>query len=212
MSLRIKNAELVKVIGTGSKVPVNDCYEFAFAGKSNVGKSSMINALMNRNSLARTSATPGKTQTINYYKVDAFDEEAGDTELLLVDLPGYGYTKASTDTRISWGKMVERYLRETKTLKSVFLLVDIRHKPTDNDIEMHDWILSKGFVPVIVATKLDKLKKNEIPKAIALIRETLSMGKNEILIPFSSETKKGREEIYNILIHGEADNGTDHNA
>lgn len=190
-SLTVKKAELETVCGITSKLPENRFPEFAFAGKSNVGKSSLINALMQRKSLARTSATPGKTQTINFYNVnDAF---------YLVDLPGYGFTKANESIRAKWGQMVERYLKKSKQLQKVFLLVDMRHKPTGDDCMMYDWIIHNGFHPVVVATKYDKLKKNEIPKAKKLIRETLSMGEEDILIPFSSETKFGREEIYRLL-------------
>ena len=190
-SLTVKKAELETVCGITSKLPENRFPEFAFAGKSNVGKSSLINALMQRKSLARTSATPGKTQTINFYTVnDAF---------YLVDLPGYGFTKANESVRAKWGQMVERYLKKSKQLQKVFLLVDMRHKPTGDDCMMSDWIIHNGFHPVVVATKYDKLKKNEIPKAKKLIRETLSMGEEDILIPFSSETKFGREEIYRLL-------------
>lgn len=190
-SLTVKKAELETVCGITSKLPENRFPEFAFAGKSNVGKSSLINALMQRKSLARTSATPGKTQTINFYNVnDAF---------YLVDLPGYGFTKANESVRAKWGQMVERYLKKSKQLQKVFLLVDMRHKPTGDDCMMYDWIIHNGFHPVVVATKYDKLKKNEIPKAKKLIRETLSMGEEDILIPFSAETKFGREEIYRLL-------------
>ena len=190
-SLTVKKAELETVCGITSKLPENRFPEFAFAGKSNVGKSSLINALMQRKSLARTSATPGKTQTINFYNVnDAF---------YLVDLPGYGFTKANESVRAKWGQMVERYLKKSEQLQKVFLLVDMRHKPTGDDCMMYDWIIHNGFHPVVVATKYDKLKKNEIPKAKKLIRETLSMGEEDILIPFSSETKFGREEIYRLL-------------
>ncbi len=189
--IKIKKAELETVCGITSSFPENIHPEFAFAGKSNVGKSSLINALMQRKSLARTSATPGKTQTINFYHVN--------DEFYLVDLPGYGFTKANESIRAKWGKMVERYLKKTKQLQKVFLLVDMRHKPTADDCMMYDWIVHNGYTPIVIATKLDKLKTNEIPKAKKLIRETLGMDKEGILIPFSSENKKGREEVYDIL-------------
>ena len=193
--LKVLSAELETVCGvTTAKFPDNADAEFAFAGKSNVGKSSLINALMQRRALARTSSTPGKTQTINYYKVnDAF---------YLVDLPGYGFTRISPEVKAKWGRMVERYLAHTKTLCAVFLLVDMRHKPTADDCMMYDWIVHNGFAPIVIATKQDKLKKTEQEKAKKLIRETLGMKPDGILIPFSAETKAGREEIYSILKNG----------
>ena len=208
MNVKIRSAELKTVIGVKSKVPENTLPEYAFAGKSNVGKSSLINALMQRKDLARTSATPGKTQTINYYEIDAIAGTGDNSEkLILVDLPGYGYTKASPDSRIDWGRMVERYLKVSSTLIKVFLLVDIRHTPGENDVMMYDWIKAKGFEPIVIATKLDKLKKNEIAGALKEIRKTLAMKDEDILIPFSSETKKGIEEIYSLLFTtGEAKN------
>ena len=172
------------------------------AGRPNVGKSSLINALMQRKALARTSATPGKTQTINFYRVDTRGD-AGDSSAYLVDLPGYGYTKASESVRADWGKMVERYLKKSRMLKAVFLLVDMRHKPTSDDCLMYRWIIEQGFQPLIVATKADKLGKNERTKAMKLIRETLALEKDSVLIPFSSETKEGREEIYRLLSQAE---------
>ncbi len=188
---KIVKAELETVCGISSRFPEHNLPEFAFAGKSNVGKSSLINALMQRKALARTSAQPGKTQTVNYYNVN--------DEYYFVDLPGYGYTKASESARADWGRMVERYLKHSKTLLRVFLLVDIRHKPTADDRLMFDWVCSQGFEPVIIATKADKLGKNDTPKALKLIRETLGMNKEEKLIPFSAESKSGRDDIYRLL-------------
>lgn len=188
---KIVKAELETVCGISSKFPEHELPEFAFAGKSNVGKSSLINALMQRRSLARTSAQPGKTQTINYYNVN--------DEFYFVDLPGYGYTRVSESVKAEWGKMVERYLKHSKSLKVIFLLVDIRHKPTEDDRLMFDWICHEGFEPVIIATKSDKLGKNDKPKAIKLIRESFGLGKDDILIPFSAEDKSGRDDIYRLL-------------
>lgn len=187
----VKTAELETVCGITSKLPDNALSEFAFAGKSNVGKSSLINALMQRKALARTSATPGKTQTINFYNVNG--------ALYLVDLPGYGFTKANESVKAKWGQMVERYLKKSRQLKKVFLLVDMRHKPTDDDCMMYDWIVHNGYHPIVIATKQDKLRKNDLPKAKKCIRETLGMEDADVLIPFSAETKLGREEIYEIL-------------
>jgi len=187
----IKKAELETVCGITSTLPDHQQPEFAFAGKSNVGKSSLINALMNRKSLARTSSQPGKTQTINFYHInDAF---------YYVDLPGYGYATASVEVKAKWGKMIERYLKKSPALKCVFLLVDIRHEPSANDRMMYDWIISNGFRPVIIATKLDKLKRSQVQKQVKLVREGLGMEKEDVLIPFSAETKQGREEIWNLI-------------
>ena len=187
----IKSLSLETVCGITSRLPENVLPEFAFAGKSNVGKSSMINALVNRKSFARTSSEPGKTQTINFYNVNK--------ELYLVDLPGYGYAKTSMETREKWGKMIERYLHTSKMLKQVFLLVDIRHEPSQNDVNMYDWIKYQGFSPVVIATKADKLNRSQLPRQIKLVRDTLGMEKDEILIPFSAENKQGRDEIWEVI-------------
>lgn len=190
-SMVIKDVSLETVCGITSKIPDNQLPEVAFAGKSNVGKSSLINALMNRKSLARTSSQPGKTQTINYYNINK--------ALYFVDLPGYGYAKANEKVKAQWGKMVENYLHQSKQLKYVFHLIDIRHVPSENDCIMYEWILHNGYQPIIVATKLDKIKKSQVEKQKQLILKTLQAEKGTILIPFSAETKQGREEIYGIL-------------
>lgn len=187
----IKNVNLETVCGVTSTIPVNDKPEIAFAGKSNVGKSSLINALMNRKSLARTSSQPGKTQTINFYNVN--------DALYYVDLPGYGYAKVSITEKEKWGKMIERYFRITKQLKAVFLLVDIRHEPTVNDKTMYDWIVFHGYQPIVIATKLDKIKRSQKDKQMKLIKESLETEPETVIIPFSSETKQGREEIWEII-------------
>lgn len=187
----IKQVNLETVCGITSTFPENVHPEIAFAGKSNVGKSSLINALMNRKSLARTSAQPGKTQTINFYNVNE--------EIYLVDLPGYGYAKVSQQEKIKWGELIERYLHESKQLKVVFLLIDIRHDPSVNDKEMYDWIVYQGFKPVIIATKLDKIKRSQVQKHLKAIREGLGVSKGTIMIPFSAETKQGREEIWSMM-------------
>ena len=187
----IKNVSLETVCGITSKLPVNDKPEVAFAGKSNVGKPSLINALMNRKSLARTSAQPGKTQTINYYNIN--------DAMYFVDLPGYGYAKANENVKAQWGKMIEDYLHKSKQLKCVFLLIDIRHAPSENDCIMYDWIVRNGYHPVIIATKLDKINRSQIQKQLKLIRTTLEVEEGTVMIPFSAETKQGREEIYEIL-------------
>lgn len=203
----IRNASLETVCGITSKLPDNDLAEIAFAGKSNVGKSSLINALMNRKNLARTSSEPGKTQTINFYLLDAFiktSDAAGgegkeDLPLYFVDLPGYGYAKVSKSEVEKWGKLIERYLHGSKMLKAVFLLVDIRHDPGANDKQMYQWILSQGYQPIIIATKLDKINRSQKDKQIKAIRTGLGAGKNVRIIPFSAETKQGRDEIYALI-------------
>ncbi len=187
----IKTVNLETVIGVTSKLPENHLPEFAFSGKSNVGKSSLINALMNRKAYARTSSQPGKTQTINFYNIN--------DALYYVDLPGYGYAKVALAAKEKWGKMIERYLRQSPMLKMVFLLVDIRHEPSANDKSMYDWIVYNGYHPVIIATKLDKINRSQIQKQVKLLRQGLGMDKDGILIPFSAETKQGREEIWDLI-------------
>ena len=187
----VKSAELETVCGITSKLPDNDLPEIAFAGKSNVGKSSLINGLLNRKSLARTSAQPGKTQTINFYNVNK--------NLYFVDLPGYGYAKVSVEIRAKWGKMIERYLHGSPQLKKVFLLIDIRHVPSENDCMMYDWIVDNGYEPVIICTKLDKIKRSQVQKNLKLIREKLDLVPGTKMIPFSAQTKQGRDEIWNLI-------------
>lgn len=187
----IKNVELETVCGITSALPDNQLPEVAFAGKSNVGKSSLINALMNRKSLARTSAQPGKTQTINFYNINK--------EIYLVDLPGYGYAKASEKEREAWGVMIENYLNSSEKLRAVFLLVDIRHKPSANDKQMFEWMEYVGYDPIVIATKMDKIKRSQIDKHIKMVREGLGADKETIIVPFSAETKQGREIIWDFM-------------
>ena len=187
----IKEVNLETVCGVTSKLPENTLPEVAFAGKSNVGKSSLINALMNRKSLARTSAQPGKTQTINFYNIN--------DAMYLVDLPGYGYAKVAESEKAKWGKMVEKYLKVSKQLRQVFLLIDIRHDPSANDKMMYDWIVANGYHPVIIATKLDKLKRSQIPKHVKAVRTGLGLEKDDILIPVSSQTKQGIPELWETI-------------
>ena len=187
----IKNVNLEIVCGITSTIPQNLLPEIAFAGKSNVGKSSLINALMNRKSLARTSAHPGKTQTINFYNINEV--------MYLVDLPGYGYAKVSVSEKIKWGHLIERYLHESRQLKCVFLLIDIRHDPSKNDQEMYDWIIHQGYKPVIIATKLDKINRSQIQKQVKAIRVGLGVEEGTVIIPFSASTKQGREEIWEYM-------------
>ena len=187
----IKNVNLEIVCGVTSKVPDTAYAEVAFAGKSNVGKSSLINALMNRKALARTSAQPGKTQTINFYNIN--------DAMYLVDLPGYGYAKASEEVKAKWGKMIENYLHTSKQLKAVFLLIDIRHDPSADDRMMYEWMVYQGFAPIIIATKLDKIKRSQIQKNVKAIREGLNVQPGTTIIPFSAETKQGRDEIWKLI-------------
>ena len=187
----IKKVNLDIVIGVTSAIPDTEFPEVAFAGKSNVGKSSLINALMNRKSYARTSSQPGKTQTINFYNIN--------DAMYLVDLPGYGYAKVSQQEKEQWGKMIEKYLRQSANLKQVFLLVDIRHDPSENDKMMYNWIVDNGFRPVIIATKLDKLKRSQIAKHVKAVRAGLGLKEDDILIPFSSQTKQGLDELWNTI-------------
>lgn len=187
----IKNAELETVCGITSVLPVNTMPEVAFAGKSNVGKSSLINGLLNRKSLARTSQSPGKTQTINFYNVNK--------ELYFVDLPGYGFAKVSKETQQKWGVMIEKYLRTSKQLRAVMLLIDIRHEPSANDKNMYEWIVANGYRPIIIATKSDKISRSQKDKHIKMIKNSLNVPKDTIVIPFSAQTKQGREDILNII-------------
>ena len=189
--MNIKKAELETVCGIGSRIPESSRPEVAFAGKSNVGKSSLINGLLNRKSLARTSSQPGKTQTINYYNVNDM--------LYLVDLPGYGYAKVSEEVREKWGRMIERYLHGSRQLKAVFLLVDIRHAPSENDRTMYQWILYQGYEPVIIATKLDKIKRSQVSRQLKILKEGLEVKPGTKMIPFSAETRQGRDEIWELI-------------
>ena len=204
----IKDVNLETVCGITSKFPDNDKIEIAFAGKSNVGKSSLINSLMNRKNLARTSAQPGKTQTVNFYHVSCYHEWQAEQEdgtktkertegsLYFVDLPGYGYARANEEVKAQWGKMIEKYLHTSKMLKVVFLLIDIRHEPSGNDKHMYQWILNQGYEPVIIATKLDKINRSQVQKHIKMLKQGLNVVKGTVVIPFSAETKQGRDEIY----------------
>ena len=187
----IRSMNLETVCGVTSKLPENELPEIAFAGKSNVGKSSLINAMLNRKALARVSATPGKTQTINFYNINE--------QMYLVDLPGYGYAKVAEKEKIQWGKLIERYLHSSMKLKAVFLLIDIRHAPSANDKMMYDWIVSNGYNPIIIATKLDKIKRSQTAKNIKAIKDGLALVPGTQVIPFSSETKQGRDEVWELI-------------
>lgn len=187
----IKSLQLETVCGITSKLPENDKPEVAFAGKSNVGKSSLINALMNRKSFARISSEPGKTQTINFYNIN--------DAMYCVDLPGYGFAKVSKETQAKWGKMIENYLTTSKQLRAVFLLIDIRHEPSKNDKDMYEWIVYNGYDPIIIATKLDKINRSQAQKHIKMIKTGLNVKPQTVVIPFSSQTKQGRDEIWELI-------------
>lgn len=189
--MKVTSVNLETVCGITSKLPENDKLEVAFAGRSNVGKSSLINALMNRKSYARTSQQPGKTQTINFYNINEL--------LYFVDLPGYGYAKVSQDTVKKWGKMIDGYLHQSKVLRLVFLLVDIRHKPNQSDIQMYEWCVNYGFNPIIIATKSDKIKRSQLQKQIKQIKDALQVVDGTPVIPFSALNKSGRDEIWEYI-------------
>ena len=191
--MKIKSVNLETVCGITSKLPENQLPEIAFAGKSNVGKSSLINGLIQRKSYARTSSQPGKTQTINFYNINE--------ELYFVDLPGYGYAKVSAEIKAKWGKMIERYLHKSEQLRLVFLLIDIRHEPSANDCVMYNWIVENGFHPVIIATKLDKINRSQVAKHVKVIKDKLEVVPGTPIIPFSAETKQGRDEIWELIEH-----------
>ena len=189
--MKIKSAELETVCGITSVLPQNALPELAFAGRSNVGKSSLINKLLNRKSLARTSSQPGKTQTINFYRINQ--------AFYFVDLPGYGYAKVSKEIKEKWGRMIERYLQTSAQLKNIFLLLDIRHAPTENDRQMYAWIRAQGLEPAIILTKADKIRRNQLVKQQKMIAAALGAGAGTVMIPFSALTGQGTEEIWQFI-------------
>ena len=191
MKLNTQNAEFVLSAARLADCPRDSLPQIAFAGRSNVGKSSVINRLLNRKNFARVGSAPGKTTHINYFRIDR--------KVYFVDLPGYGYAKVTQEVKAKWGKMIERYLKSSDVLKCVFLLVDIRHEPSENDKTMYEWILYNGFHPVVIATKLDKIKRSQVAKQVKLVRQGLGMEKDGILIPFSAETKQGKDEIWTLI-------------
>ncbi len=189
--MNVTKAEMVITAGKASQFPVHEMPEIAFAGKSNVGKSSLLNTLLNRKALARTSSQPGKTQTINFYSVQ-------DT-YMFVDLPGYGYAKVSKAEREKWGKLIEGYLQERENLKKIILLIDIRHEVGANDKMMYDWISHYHDEVIVVATKMDKIKRSQVQKHLSVIRKGLGLTPQDKLIAFSSETKQGKEELWKVI-------------
>ena len=187
----IQSLELETVCGITSRLPQNDKIEMAFWGRSNVGKSSLINTLLNRKGLARISSQPGKTQTINYYNIN--------DRCYMVDLPGYGYAKVSREMQEKWGVMIEKYLQTSSQLKAVLLLIDIRHEPSANDRNMYEWINYNGYKPIIIATKLDKINRSQIQKHIKMLKNGLNVLPDTTVIPFSATTKQGRDEILELI-------------
>lgn len=186
--MKIKDIKLDKVVGTNSKIVNSTLKEFVLVGRSNVGKSSFINAISGRKNYARTSSTPGKTRTINYYLVDG--------KFYLVDLPGYGYAKVSIEEQNQYAKFINKYLKMSEMIADIIQLVDIRHEPTKQDVQMFSWTIEYlGCEPIIVATKCDKIKKTEIKKNVEILKTTLNASDDCIIIPFSSETKVGVNEI-----------------
>ncbi|HAS72981.1 MAG TPA: YihA family ribosome biogenesis GTP-binding protein [Clostridiales bacterium UBA8960] len=210
--MKIKNSSFVISAVAKTQYPDDALPEFAFAGRSNVGKSSLINMLLNRRGLAKTSSTPGKTQLVNFYDIDGL--------FRFVDLPGYGFAKVSKAQKATWGSIIETYLNNRETLLEVFQLVDIRHKPTNEDKEMYDWIRTCGFNGIVLATKSDKLNKNQIVQQLKMIKEELEMEKDAIIVPVSSQTRDGKYDVWDIInalfetneidIHLERQNAAEH--
>ncbi|MBO6118893.1 MAG: YihA family ribosome biogenesis GTP-binding protein [Lachnospiraceae bacterium] len=190
--MKINEIKLEKVVGLNSKIPSNNMMEFVLVGRSNVGKSSFINAISNRNNYAHTSSTPGKTRTINYYLVNG--------KFYIVDLPGYGYAKASIEEQNNWATFINKYLKTSDMIEEIILIVDIRHKPSEKDCQMFSFIVSAtGYEPIVVATKLDKIKKSEVNKNIEMIRNELGATDDCEIIPFSAEKKDGVKDVLRIL-------------
>ncbi|HNR03661.1 MAG TPA: ribosome biogenesis GTP-binding protein YihA/YsxC [Bacillota bacterium] len=188
----IKKCEFIKSAVHQNQYPELDLPEIAFSGRSNVGKSSLINSLLNRKKLVKTSSSPGKTRLINFFMIN--------DEFVLVDLPGYGYAAVSKSQRQAWGKIIENYLRYRENLKNVVLLVDIRHEPTTDDKLMYDFIKYYRKSVTVVATKLDKITRSSVNKNLNIIKQKLDINQNDILIPYSSETHVGREELWEVLL------------
>ncbi|WP_174919127.1 ribosome biogenesis GTP-binding protein YihA/YsxC [Peptacetobacter hominis] len=190
--MKIRSSEITMSAVKQSQYPVDGLPEIALAGRSNVGKSSLTNALLNRRNFARTSSTPGKTRTINFYLINK--------EFFFVDLPGYGYAKVAKSEKDKWGEIMERYLSDRDELCAIFLLVDIRHEPTNDDKMMYDWIKHFGYDCVVIATKADKISRGQYQKHMSIIRKKLQMEKDEKIIPVSSSKKTGIEELWNTIV------------
>ena len=198
MSALFDSARFVMSVSELMGLPETELPEIAFAGRSNAGKSTTINVLCRQSRLAFSSKTPGRTQLLNFFELSLKGEIPRQRipECFLVDLPGYGYAKVSQTEKEKWGKLIENYLHKSSVLKAVFLLIDIRHEPSANDKLMYDWIVSNGFDPVIIATKLDKIKRSQTQKQLKLVRTGLGVKPGTLIIPFSAETKQGRDEIW----------------
>lgn len=190
--MKIRSSEIVVSAIRKDQYPAEGLPEIALVGRSNVGKSSATNALLNRRNFARTSQTPGKTRTINFYKIN--------NEFYFVDLPGYGYAKVSKSEKDKWGVIMERYLQDRQELCAIFLLVDIRHEPTNDDVMMYEWIKHFGYNCVVIATKADKISRGQYQKHISIIRKKLQLEKDEKVIPLSSSKKTGVEDVWNEII------------
>lgn len=189
--MKIKESKFITSAVKPDQYPESDLPEIAMVGRSNVGKSSLINMLLNRKNLARTSSTPGKTQLINFFDIDG--------KFTLVDLPGYGYARVSKEQKKTWGTIIETFLKTRKNLLEVILLVDLRHKPTEEDIRMYEWIKSYGFNGIVVATKHDKIKRSQLQKHIKVIRTTLGMEKEAVLVTSSTMDRKGKYDVWDIF-------------
>jgi len=189
--MKIKQSSFVTSAVWKEQYPEEPLPEIAFAGRSNVGKSSLINMLINRRGLAKTSSTPGKTQLVNFYDLDGL--------FRLVDLPGYGYARVSKSKKSEWGKIIDTYLSSRENLMEVLLLVDCRHKPTEDDKEMYQWIKAYGYNGIVIATKSDKLSQSQLAKQVKLIRETLEMTPESVLIPISSEKRAGKYKVWDMF-------------
>ena len=197
--MKIRSSEIVVSAINKNQYPSEGLPEIALVGRSNVGKSSATNALLNRRNFARTSQTPGKTRTINFYKIN--------NEFYFVDLPGYGYAKVSKSEKDKWGVIMERYLQDRQELCAIFLLVDIRHEPTNDDVMMYEWIKHFGYNCVVIATKADKISRGQYQKHISIIRKKLQLEKDEKVIPLSSSKKTGVEDVWNEIIAQYKENG-----
>ncbi|NDI36709.1 ribosome biogenesis GTP-binding protein YihA/YsxC [Chengkuizengella sediminis] len=189
--MKVNQAEFIISAVGPDQYPEDGLPEIALAGRSNVGKSSLINKMINRKNLARTSSQPGKTQTLNYYRIN--------TDLYFVDLPGYGYAKVSKSRRQEWGEMIERYLLEREQLKAVLQIIDLRHPPTKDDIAMYEWLVYQQIPRIIITTKADKISKNKRNKHLKVIKDTLNLEKEDPILLFSSEEGLGKDELWGLI-------------